>query len=92
MAAAGNGSPPLQHDAAPNYQKSGRLASLPQREEKQDDRERGQNGCDYKSGRRNFRAIMEIHFHSTGEAEQEKQQRGINQNYADTFFVVRFHQ
>lgn len=36
--------------------------------------------------------MMEIHLHPSGEAEQEKKQGGIDQNYANTFFVVRFHQ
>jgi hypothetical protein len=36
--------------------------------------------------------MMEIHFHPPGQAEQEKKQRGINQNHADPFFVVGFHQ
>src|SRR5207249_12305600 len=42
--------------------------------------------CDHESGRRNFHAMMEIHFHPRGDTEQKKKQRDVNQNQADPFF------
>jgi hypothetical protein len=36
--------------------------------------------------------MLETHFHPCGQTEQEEKQRGINQNHADSFFVVGFHQ
>jgi len=67
-------------------------AALPQGKKEEHDPERGQDACDYESGRRNFHAMMEIHFHPRGDTEQKKKQRDVNQNQADPFFVVRFHQ
>jgi hypothetical protein len=67
-------------------------ATLPQGKEKDHDRERRQDRSHHESGGRKFHPMMEIHFHPRGQAEQEKQQRGINQNYADPLFVVGFHQ
>jgi hypothetical protein len=36
--------------------------------------------------------MMEIHFHPRGDTEQKKKERDVNQNQADPFFVIRFHQ
>src|SRR5437660_12870977 len=36
--------------------------------------------------------MMEIHFHPRGDTEQKKKERDVNQNQADPFFVVGFHQ
>ena len=64
----------------------------PQRKEEKHDRKRGQDCRHYESGGRKFHALMEIHFHPCGQAEEEEKERGINQNYADPLFVVGFHQ
>jgi hypothetical protein len=83
----------MQRHVAARHDKVRRsLGTLPQGKQEKHDRERGQDACDYESGRRDFRAMMEIHFHPPGQTEQEKKQRGINQNHANPFFVVGFHQ
>src|SRR5438874_2419528 len=51
----------------------------------------GKDARDHEPGRRNFHAMMEIHFHQRGDTEQKKKERDVNQNQADPFFVVGFH-
>jgi hypothetical protein len=36
--------------------------------------------------------MMEIGLHPRGDTKQEKKQRGVDQNYAHAFLVIRFHQ
>ena len=89
-----------QHGLAPPARESQRLGeekpihlgTLPQRKQEKHDREPCQDACDYESRSRDLQAMTETHFHPPGQAEQKEKERGINQNYADPFLVVGFHQ